>query len=71
MERHDLEKIAQVLRQHRILVISDEIYSELVYGVEHTSMAALPGMYDRTLVINGFSKAFAMTGLEARVCSWA
>ena len=62
MERHDLEEIAQVLRKHRILVISDEIYSELVYGVEHTSMAALPGMHDRTLVINGFSKAFAMTG---------
>ncbi|HHT73632.1 MAG TPA: aminotransferase class I/II-fold pyridoxal phosphate-dependent enzyme [Firmicutes bacterium] len=62
MERADLEKIAKALAEHRLLVITDEIYSELVYGIEHVSMASLPGMYDRTLVINGFSKSFAMTG---------
>lgn len=62
MEKEDLEAIAKVLREHRILVISDEIYAELVYGVEHTSIASLPGMYDRTLLVSGFSKAFSMTG---------
>jgi len=51
-----------VLRQHEILVISDEIYAELVYGVEHTSIASLPGMYERTVLVSGFSKAFSMTG---------
>lgn len=62
MEKKDLEEIAQVLQKHRLLVITDEIYSELVYGIKHTSIASLPNMYERTLVINGFSKAFAMTG---------
>ena len=62
MEKADLLAIADVLRQHDILVIADEIYAELVYGIEHTSMASLPGMHDRTLLINGFSKAFSMTG---------
>lgn len=62
MEEQDLKEIAQVLREHDILVISDEIYAELVYGIKHISIATLPGMYERTLVINGFSKAFAMTG---------
>ena len=62
MEKADLMAIADVLRQHDILVITDEIYAELVYGIEHTSMASLPGMYQRTLLINGFSKAFSMTG---------
>ena len=62
MEEQDLREIAEVLRQHNILVISDEVYAELVYGIKHTSIASLPGMAERTLVINGFSKAFAMTG---------
>lgn len=62
MERQDLERIAAVLSQHSLVVITDEIYSELVYGIEHVSMASLPGMYERTVVINGFSKSFAMTG---------
>lgn len=62
MEKADLMAIADVLRQHDILVIADEIYAELVYGITHTSMASLPGMYQRTLLINGFSKAFSMTG---------
>ena len=62
MEKDDLMAIAEVLREHDILVIADEIYAELVYGIEHTSIATLPGMYERTLLINGFSKAFSMTG---------
>lgn len=63
MERKDLEEIAEVCRDKDIFVISDEIYSELTYGKNpHVSIASLPGMKERTVVINGFSKAFAMTG---------
>lgn len=63
MEKCDLEKIIEILRDKDILVISDEIYAELTYGDEkHVSIASLPGMYEKTLYINGFSKAFAMTG---------
>lgn len=62
MEREDLEKIAKVIIEHDIFVISDEIYSELSYNGEHVSIASIEGMKDRTLVINGFSKAYAMTG---------
>ena len=62
MEISDLKAIAEVLKEHNIFVISDEIYSELVYGITHTSIASLRGMAERTLVINGFSKSFAMTG---------
>ncbi len=62
MEREDLEKIAEVVKKHDIFVISDEIYSELTYNSGHVSIASLPGMQERTIVINGFSKAFAMTG---------
>lgn len=62
MEREDLEAIAEVLRKYNILVISDEIYSELTYGGRHVSIASIKGMYEKTLVINGFSKSFAMTG---------
>lgn len=62
MEREDLEAIAEVVIKHDIYVISDEIYAELTYNSGHTSIAALPGMRERTIVINGFSKAFAMTG---------
>ena len=63
MEKEDLESIAEVIEKHDLLVISDEIYSELVYdGHTHVSFASVPGMYERTVTINGFSKAFAMTG---------
>ena len=62
MTRADLEALAEVIREHEIMVVSDEIYSELTYGGEHVSFASLPGMWDYTLTINGFSKSFAMTG---------
>ena len=62
MTREDLEPIAEVVKKHDIFVLSDEIYSELTYKDKHVSIASLPGMRERTLVINGFSKAFAMTG---------
>ena len=63
MERDDLEKIAEVLRERDIIVISDEIYAELTYGGKrHVSVASLEGMKERTILINGFSKAFSMTG---------
>lgn len=62
MKREDLEPIAEVLRETNIIVISDEIYCELTYGFEHTSIATLDGMRERTLLINGFSKSYAMTG---------
>lgn len=63
MRRDDLEKIAEILRGTDIMIISDEIYSELTYGEEkHVSIASIDGMQERTIVINGFSKAFAMTG---------
>lgn len=62
MEREDLEAVAEVVKRHDIFVISDEIYAELTYGKEHVSIASLPDMYERTVVLNGFSKAFAMTG---------
>ena len=62
MEKKDLEEIAKVCIEHDLFVISDEIYSELSYFNDHVSIASLPGMKERTLVINGFSKAFAMTG---------
>lgn len=62
MRREELEKIADVLRDTNILVLSDEIYSELTYGTQHVSFASLPDMKERTIHINGFSKAFAMTG---------
>lgn len=62
MEKEDLQKVAQVLRGTNIMVISDEIYSELSFGVKHTSLASIEGMKERTVVVNGFSKAFSMTG---------
>ncbi|MBC7958362.1 MAG: aminotransferase class I/II-fold pyridoxal phosphate-dependent enzyme, partial [Vallitaleaceae bacterium] len=62
MEKEDLEKIAKVIIKHNLIVISDEIYAELTYGRKHVSIASLPGMRERTVVINGFSKAYAMTG---------
>ena len=62
MGREDLEAIAEVLRGTDIMVVSDEIYAELTYGQRHVSIANLPDMYERTVVVNGFSKAYAMTG---------
>jgi len=63
MEREDLEKIAEVLKDTNILVLSDEIYSELTFGGKpHVSMASIDGMWERTVTVNGFSKAFSMTG---------
>ena len=62
IDRKELELIADVVRRHNLMVISDEIYDRLVYGVEHTCFASLPGMQERTILINGFSKAYAMTG---------
>ncbi len=62
MEKEDLEKIAEVIIEKDIFVLSDEIYSELSYKGEHISITSLPGMQERTILINGFSKAYAMTG---------
>jgi aminotransferase len=62
MEKADLEKIAAVLRDKDIVIISDEIYAELTYGASPVSIASLPGMIEKTIVLNGFSKAYAMTG---------
>lgn len=62
MEREDLEKLVPIIIKNDLLVISDEIYSELSYKAPHVSIASLPGMRERTVVINGFSKSYAMTG---------
>ncbi|MCR5452184.1 MAG: aminotransferase class I/II-fold pyridoxal phosphate-dependent enzyme [Lachnospiraceae bacterium] len=62
MEKKDLEEIAEVIIDKDIFVLTDEIYSELTYDKEHVSIASLPGMKERTIYINGFSKAYAMTG---------
>lgn len=62
MTKEQLEAIVPVIEKHDLLVISDEIYAELTYGARHVSVASLPGMRERTVLISGFSKAFAMTG---------
>ncbi|MBP5488992.1 MAG: aminotransferase class I/II-fold pyridoxal phosphate-dependent enzyme [Lachnospiraceae bacterium] len=62
MTKEDLEAIAEVCIEKDIVVVSDEIYSELTYGTKHVSVASLPGMCERTILINGFSKGHAMTG---------
>ena len=62
MEKEDLQKIAEVVKEKNIMVLSDEIYAELTYKGKHCSIASLPDMKERTIVVNGFSKAFAMTG---------
>lgn len=62
MEKEDLEAIAEIIREKDIFVISDEIYAELTYKGKHVSIASLPGMQERTVLINGFSKSYAMTG---------
>ncbi|MCI8662626.1 MAG: aminotransferase class I/II-fold pyridoxal phosphate-dependent enzyme [Hungatella sp.] len=63
MRREDLEAVAEVIQEHDLFVLSDEIYCELTFGSErHVSIASLPGMQERTVLINGFSKSYAMTG---------
>lgn len=62
MEKKDLEAIAQVIKKYDLYVLSDEIYAELTYLDNHVSIASLPGMRERTILINGFSKSYAMTG---------
>lgn len=62
MEKKDLEEIAEVILEKDLFVISDEIYSELTYKADHVSIASIPGMQERTILINGFSKSYAMTG---------
>ena len=62
MEKEDLEKIAKICIERDIFVLSDEIYAELTYKKDHVTIASIPGMKERTIVINGFSKAYAMTG---------
>ena len=67
MSAAEMEEIAAVLRETNVLVLSDEIYSELTYGLDrHVSIASLPGMAERTIVVNGFSKSYAMTGWRLR-----
>lgn len=62
MEKKDLEEIAEIVKKHDLYVLSDEIYCELTYLEKHVSIASLPGMKERTIVVNGFSKSHAMTG---------
>ena len=62
MDRNDLEAIAPLIKEHDLYVISDEIYAELTYGKKHVSIASFEGFKERTILVNGFSKAFAMTG---------
>ncbi|HWD21458.1 MAG TPA: aminotransferase class I/II-fold pyridoxal phosphate-dependent enzyme [Verrucomicrobiae bacterium] len=64
MFRLELEKIAALARRHNLIVLTDEIYSELTFEGEHTSIASLPGMKERTVFLHGFSKAYAMTGFR-------
>lgn len=63
MEKHDLEQIAEVLKDTNIMILSDEIYAELTYGGRHhVSIASIDGMKERTVIANGFSKSYSMTG---------
>jgi aminotransferase len=64
MDREDLAEVAEFVKEHDLTVLADEIYAALTYAGEHTSIATLPGMRERTVVFNGFSKAYAMTGLR-------
>src|ERR1051325_4533394 len=64
MTRAELQKIAEVVQRHNLLVITDEIYAELTFEGEHVSIASLPGMLERTIFLHGFSKAYAMTGFR-------
>ena len=62
LERNELTEVAEVARRHDLLVVSDEIYDRLIYGVKHTCFASLPGIKEHTILLGGFSKAYAMTG---------
>ena len=62
LEKHELEALAKVILESNAMVLSDEIYAELTYGHKHTSIASIPGMRERTILVSGFSKAYAMTG---------
>ena len=62
LNKQELEELAEIAIQHDLLVIADEIYAELVYDEEYTSLPSLAGMKERTILISGFSKGFAMTG---------
>lgn len=62
MTRDQLEDLAGVIKKYDLIVVSDEIYCELTYGMEHTAFASIPGMWERTVTVNGFSKSYAMTG---------
>ena len=62
MSREQLAEVAELAEEHNLVVISDELYDQLVYGVEHVCFASLPGMWERTILLQGFSKAYAMTG---------
>lgn len=64
MDKASLEAVAEFAKAHDLIVISDEIYCDLTYEGEHTCVASLPGMKERTIVLNGFSKSYAMTGLR-------
>lgn len=64
MTREELQKIAELVQKHRLIVLTDEIYSELTFEGEHVSIASLPGMIERTIFLHGFSKAYAMTGFR-------
>ena len=68
MTEEELKPIAEFVIEHDLFVLSDEIYSELTYKGEHVSIASLPGMRERTIVINGFSKGYAMTGWRLGYC---
>ncbi|MCR4788902.1 MAG: aminotransferase class I/II-fold pyridoxal phosphate-dependent enzyme [Lachnospiraceae bacterium] len=68
MDKSDLEAVAEVIKKHDLFVISDEIYAELTYNGKHVSIASLPDMQERTILINGFSKAYAMTGWRLGYC---
>ena len=68
MKKEDLQRLLPIIVQHDLLVITDEIYSELTYEGEHVSIASLPHMKERTIVINGFSKTFSMTGWRLGYC---
>lgn len=66
----EVEALAEVIRQHpRLLVVADEIYEKVIFDAEHRSMASLPGMAERTMTVNGFSKAYAMTGWRLGYCA--
>lgn len=62
LEKSELLAIAEVIKKHDLIVLSDEIYAELTYGIKHVSIANIEGMYERTIILSGLSKAYAMTG---------